>query len=175
MVADDERLVACVGAVPVRLLSERMGLTGGLSAAMRRRGFQPRYGRGQILVDLALTLILGGEAISDIRALDHLGDVLGPMPSVPTVWRALSEIGDLQLKRIDAAMAGFRRHWWGLLEARPEGFPWLKVAGKELTGGDGGGPGRLGGVHGVGQGERGCDLQGRYRVLPEPGDLRQRR
>jgi hypothetical protein len=134
VVADYERLVACLGAVPVRLLSERMGLTGGLSAAMRRRGFQPRYGRGQILVDLALTLILGGEAISDIRALDHLGDVLGPMPSVPTVWRALSEIGDLQLKRIDAAMAGFRRHWWGLLEARPEGFPWLKVAGKELTG-----------------------------------------
>jgi hypothetical protein len=41
VVADDERLVACLGAVPVRLLSERMWLTGGLSAAMRRQGFQP--------------------------------------------------------------------------------------------------------------------------------------
>ena len=28
----------------------------------------------------------------------------------------------------------FRRHWWGLLAARPGGFPWLTVAGRELTG-----------------------------------------
>jgi hypothetical protein len=31
-------------------------------------------------------------------------------------------------------VAGFRRHWWDLLASRPEGFPWLKVAGKGLTG-----------------------------------------
>jgi hypothetical protein len=134
VVADDVRLVAHVGAAPVRLLAEQTGLTGGLSAAMMRRGFEPLYDRGQILVDLAVTLILGGEAISDVRALDHLEGVFGPMPSVPTVWRALAEVGEVQLRRIGAAMAGFRRHWWALLEARPEGFSWLKVAGKELTG-----------------------------------------
>jgi hypothetical protein len=36
--------------------------------------------------------------------------------------------------RVNAAVTGFRRHWWGLLSARPQGFPWLKVAGRELTG-----------------------------------------
>ena len=53
----------------MRLLSQELGLTSGLSAAMRRRGFEPVYDRGQVLVDLALTLIDGGEAISDFRAL----------------------------------------------------------------------------------------------------------
>ena len=113
---------------------ERLGLTRGLSAGMRRRGFKPVYDRGQVLVDLALTLIDGGEAISDFQALAHLAPVIGPVPSTPTVWRTLNETGDLQLARVNAAVAEFRRCWWGLLAARPEGFPWLKAAGKELTG-----------------------------------------
>ncbi|MDQ2874625.1 MAG: IS1380 family transposase [Actinomycetota bacterium] len=118
----------------MRLLSQGLGLTSGLSAGMRRRGFEPVYDRGQVLVDLALTLIDGGEAISDFRALGHLASVIGPVPSVPTVWRVLNEAGDLRLARVNAAVTEFRRHWRGLLSARPEGFPWLKVAGRELTG-----------------------------------------
>jgi len=120
--------------LPLRLLAQRLGLTCGLSAGMRRRGFDPVYDRGQVLVDLALMLIDGGEAISDFQALAHLAPVIGPVPSTPTVWRTLNETGDLQLARVNAAVVEFRRHWWGLLAARPEGFPWLKVAGKELTG-----------------------------------------
>jgi len=134
LVGDDERLVAHAGVLPPRLLAGRLGLISGLSAGMRRRGFEPVYDRGQVLLDLALTLIDGGEAISDFQALAHLAPVIGPVPSTPTVWRTLDEIGDLQLTRMNAAVSGFRHHWWGLLSARPEGFPWLKVAGKELTG-----------------------------------------
>ena len=92
------------------------------------------YDRGQLLVDLALTQILGGEAISDFQGLRHLAPVIGPVPSTPTVWRALAEVGELQLARINTAVIAFRRHWWGLLAARPDGFPWLTVAGRELTG-----------------------------------------
>src|SRR5450755_6832 len=116
------------------LLAERTGFRAGLSAAMWRRGFDPVYDRGQVLVDLALMLILGGEAISDFQGLRHLLPVIGPVPSTPTVWRALSEAGDLQLARVNAAVTRFRRLWWAILAARPEGFPWLKVAGRELTG-----------------------------------------
>ena len=134
LVGDDERLVAHAGLLPVRLLAERTGLRAGLSAAMRGRGSSPLYDRGQLLVDLALVLIAGGEAISDFQALAHLAPLTGPVPSAPTVWRALSEAGDLQLSRLNTAVTEFRRHWWGLLAARPEGFPWLKVAGRELTG-----------------------------------------
>jgi hypothetical protein len=134
LIGDDERLVAHVGMLPLRLLAQRLGLTCGLSAGMRRRGFDPVYDRGQVLVDLALMLIAGGGAISDFQALAHLAPVIGPVPSTPTVWRILNETGDLQLARVNAAVVEFRRHWWGLLAARPEGFPWLKVARKELTG-----------------------------------------
>ena len=134
LIGDDERLVAHVGAVPLRLLAERTGLTAGVSAAMRRRGFDPVYDRGQVLVDLALVLILGGEAISDVRSLAHLAPVIGSVPSTPTVWRALAETGELQRSRLNAAVVVFRRHWWAVLGERPGGFPWLRVAGRELTG-----------------------------------------
>ena len=133
-VGDDERLVAHAGVLPPRLLAGRLGLTGGLSAGMRRRGFEPVYDRGQVLLDLALTLIDGGEAISDFQALARLAPAIGPVPSTPTVWRVLNETGGLQLARVNTAVTEFRRRWWGLLADRPEGFPWLKVAGKELTG-----------------------------------------
>ncbi len=133
-VGDDERLVAHAGLLPLRLLAQRSGLTGWLSAGLVRRGFDPVYDRGQLLLDLALVLIDGGEAISDFQTLRHLSPIIGAVPSTPTVWRALEEIGELQLRRINTAVAEFRRHWWGLLSARPEGFPWLTVAGRELTG-----------------------------------------
>jgi hypothetical protein len=42
--------------------------------------------------------------------------------STPTVWRALSEAGELRLTLMNAAVTSFRRHWWGLLDERPEGF-----------------------------------------------------
>src|ERR1700687_2095982 len=106
---------------PLRLLAQQLGLTCGLSAGMRRRGFDPVYDRGQVLIDLALMLIAGGEAISDFRALAHLAPVIGPVPSTPTVWRTLNETGRLQLARVNVAVAEFRRHWWGLLAPRPEG------------------------------------------------------
>jgi hypothetical protein len=79
------------------VLAERTGLRASLSAAMRRRGFAPVYDRGQVLVDLALMLILGGEAISDFQGLRHLAPVIGPVASTSTVWRALSGAGELQL------------------------------------------------------------------------------
>ena len=134
LMGDDDRLVGLAGALPLRLLAERTGLRAGLSGAMRRQGFDPVYDRGQVLIDLALMLILGGEAISDFQGLRHLVPVIGPVPSTPTVWRAVGEAGDLQLARVNAAVTRFRRYWWGQLAGRPEGFPWLKVAGRELTG-----------------------------------------
>ncbi|MGH3834011.1 MAG: IS1380 family transposase [Pseudonocardiaceae bacterium] len=134
LVGDDQRLVAHTGLLPLRLLAERAGLTGKLSAAVARRGFDPVYDRGQLLLDLALVLIDGGEAISDFQTLKHLRPIIGAVPSVPTVWRALEETGELALRRVNTAVTEFRRHWWALLGARPEGFPWLSVAGRELTG-----------------------------------------
>ena len=134
LVGDDERCVALAGLLPVRLLAEKSGLRSGLSTAMRRRGFDPDYDRGQVLLDLALAQLGGAEAIGDFQALAHLGNVIGPVPSTPTVWRCLNETGPVQVARIHREVNHFRRRWWGMLASRPEGFPWLKVAGRELTG-----------------------------------------
>jgi len=71
----------------LRLLADRTGLTGKLSAALAHRGFDPVYDRGQVLLALALVLIDGGEAISDFQTLKHLGPIIGAVPSTPTVWR----------------------------------------------------------------------------------------
>jgi hypothetical protein len=100
----------------------RTGLRAGLSAAMARRGFDPVSDRGQVLVDLALMQVLGDEAISDFQGLRHLAPVIGPVALTQTVWRALAEAGQLQLTRLNAAVTSFRRHWWALLAARPQGF-----------------------------------------------------
>ena len=77
--------------LPLRLLAERTGLRAGVSAATTRRGFDPVYDRGQVLIDMAVAQILGGEAISDFQGMRHLAPVIGPVPSTPTVWRALAE------------------------------------------------------------------------------------
>ena len=66
-VGDDDRLVGFAEALPLRLLAERTGLQAALSVAMRRPGFDPVYDRGQVLIDLAVAQILGGEAISDFQ------------------------------------------------------------------------------------------------------------
>jgi hypothetical protein len=134
MVGDDERCVALAGLLPLRLLAERAGLTAGVSAAMRRPDHDPDYDRGQVLVDLGMVQLAGGQAIGDFQALAHLEQVIGPVPSTPTVWRSLNEADGLAVAGIHQATCRFRRLWWGMLAARPQGFPWLEVAGRQLTG-----------------------------------------
>ena len=47
----------------------------------------------------------GGVAICDIDVLRHQGELFGPVASDTTLWRALDEIGPVQLRRIAAARA----------------------------------------------------------------------
>ncbi|PIE26343.1 MAG: IS1380 family transposase, partial [Micrococcales bacterium] len=126
---DGVGVVAHAGSVASRLLADRTGLTGELSKAMVRRHFVPGHDRGRVLVDVAVMLADGGEAISDIDVLRHQAGVLGPVASPPTVWRTLDEVTTGRLKKIAAARARVRRHVWGQL---PGGVPASKVAGTDL-------------------------------------------
>ena len=54
--ADGTGVVAHAGSVAVRLLADRVGLTGALSGALTRRSFRPVHDRGRVLVDLAVLL-----------------------------------------------------------------------------------------------------------------------
>ena len=82
-------VVAHAGSIAVRLLADRCGLTKELSRATARRSFAPIHDRGQVLVDVAVMLADGSEAIGDINVLRHQDQVLGPVASAPTVWRAM--------------------------------------------------------------------------------------
>lgn len=127
--SDGVGVVAHAGSVGLRLVADRTGLTGELSAAMTRRSFIPVHDRGRVLVDVAVMLADGGEAIADIDVLRHQAGVLGPVASPPTVWRALDEVTPGGLKKIATARARSRRHVWAQV---PGGLPASKVAGTDL-------------------------------------------
>jgi len=127
--ADGTGVVAQAGNVATRLLADQVGLTGALSTAMTRRGFAPTHARGRVLVDVAVLIAGGGEAISDIDVLRHQGEVLGPVASAPTVWRALDEVTPAAAKRIERARAQVRAHVWSQL---PGGVPASTVADTDL-------------------------------------------
>ena len=122
--------MALAGRLPMRLLAERTGLPPGSRPRCAGPTITPDYDRGQVLVDLGLVQLAGGQAISDFQALAHLEKLIGPVPSTPTVWRAMEEVDEVQVARINQATCRFRRLWWAILKSRPEGFPWLRVAGR---------------------------------------------
>jgi hypothetical protein len=111
--ADGRGAVGHAGARLLRDLADTVGLSGGLSAAMaptkqRRRG----HDRGQVLVDVAVTIADGGEAISDLAVLRNQPDLFGEVASTPTAWRALESVDDDALERIAAARAAARERVW---------------------------------------------------------------
>lgn len=125
-------MVAHAGSVGLRLVGDRTGLSVELSKALARRSFAPVHDRGRVLVDVAVMIADGGEAIADIDVLRHQEPVLGAVASPATVWRALDEITTGQTKKIAVARARTRRHVWSLLAASQGGFPASKVAGTDL-------------------------------------------
>ena len=130
--ADGTAVVAHAGNVATRLLADQVGLTGDLSAALARRGFTPTHDRGRVLVDVAVLITGGGEAIADIDVLRHQSEVRGSVASAPTVWRArhqLDEVTPAVSKRIDKARAAVRAHVWSQL---PDGLPASRVADTDL-------------------------------------------
>lgn len=129
--ADGTGVVSHVGAVLLRMLADRAGLTQAISGALARPAWWPTHDRGRVLVDLAVMIADGGEAICDIDVLRHQGEVFGPVASAATCWRALDAIGDRQLRRIAKARAQVRARVWTLIGQVPP----ARAAGRDV--GDG--------------------------------------
>jgi hypothetical protein len=105
-----------VGHAGARLLSDvadTLGLGDVLSTAMAptrvRRG---GHDRGEVLVDLAVTLADGGETISDVAVLRDQPELFGRVASTPTAWRTLEAVDDAVLARIAKARAAARARAW---------------------------------------------------------------
>jgi hypothetical protein len=117
------------GAVPLRMLADRTGLTGRLSAALARPDFLPVHDRGRVLVDVATAIGCGARDIVDVEGLRAQALLYGPVASDTTVGRALGEVAAAGRGRIAAARAAARAHVWSLL---PDGPPPLTVAGTSM-------------------------------------------
>ena len=65
---------------------------------VRRRG--GGHDPGQVLVDLAVMLADGGEAIGDIAALSDQPDLHGPVASAATAWRVLAGVDEARLGQL---------------------------------------------------------------------------
>ena len=110
---DGSGLANHAGARLLADLADAVGLSGALSVAMaptkqRRRG----HDRGDVLVDLAVAIADGAEAISDLATLRDQPDLFGPVASHPTVWRTLDAIDEAALERIKTARAEARAKAW---------------------------------------------------------------
>jgi hypothetical protein len=126
-------LVGHAGGILLRKLADQCGLTAALEGALTVKGTFPQLSRGMALVSTAIAIALGATAMADIAVLGQLSPVLGPAPSDSTVRRVLDLATDRVLTRIAQARARIRKHVWEQVEAAG-GFPWLRVAGKALTG-----------------------------------------
>ena len=134
--ADGEGIVSHAGLALLRALADRTGLTRGLSRAVA----SPRlliHDRGRVTADLACAIADGAEVISDFRVMGDQKELFGPVASVPTTWRALSEIaagGSGSLGRITAAVNAARRAAWAGIEARHGAIPGVRIADRVLAG-----------------------------------------
>ncbi|MBI1758334.1 MAG: transposase [Actinobacteria bacterium] len=116
-------VVSHVGSGLLRMLADQVGLTGGLSDALRVRGFTPDLDRGRVLTDLAVAVADGATAIDDLRVLRDQGGLFGPVASTTTAWRCLNEINAVQLARIERARAETRAWVWRQIAARHGRIP----------------------------------------------------
>jgi hypothetical protein len=124
-------VVSHAGLVLLRELADRTGLTAGLSAALP----SPQGGHdcGRVMTDLACAIADGARVISDFRVMGDQRELLGPVASVPTAWRALKEAaagGDRARRKVTAAVNKARRHAWA--QAGP--LPPVRIADRVLEG-----------------------------------------
>ena len=78
-------IVSHAGLVLLRQLSDRTGLTAALPLPLGG------HDRGRVLADRACAIADGAQVISDFRVMGDQRELLGPVASVPTAWRALKE------------------------------------------------------------------------------------
>ena len=134
--ASGSGIVSHAGLALLRALADNIGLTGGLSGALASRRLLV-HDRGRVLADLACAIADGAEVISDFRVMADQDELFGLVASVPTCWRALSEIaagGSRPLARVSAAVNASRRRAWAAAAARHGALPGVRVADKMLEG-----------------------------------------
>src|SRR3954469_11466290 len=113
-----KKVVSGAGGVLLTRTAGTVGLDAALSAALSpwRRPLS-RHDPGKVLLDLAISLAMGGDCLADIAQLRAHPQVFGPVASDPTVSRLVDTLAadaPAALAAIDAARAAARSSAWSL-------------------------------------------------------------
>ena len=114
-------VVPNAGAVLLLRTAEAVGLDAALSEAIEpwRRPLA-RHDPGKILLDLAVSLAVGGDCLADLGQLRAAPEVFGPVASDPTVSRLIDTLAadaPAALAAIASARASARATAWSLAGA----------------------------------------------------------
>lgn len=133
--ADGRGLVGHAGAVLLRRLADRVGLTSELATALPVSAARGWLDRSTVLVHLAIAIALGAVNLSDVERLAlHHGPLGLSGGSDSTMRRLLAGLDVKAHRRLARARARVRSRVWTLLAAAGQGFPWIEIAGKTLRG-----------------------------------------
>ena len=109
-------VVSHAGAVLLLRTAEKTGLTTALTTELARfRKPLARHDPGKILLDLAVSLAVGGDCLADIAQLRAHPELFGAVASDPTVSRLIGVLAadaDTALAAIGRARATARAHSW---------------------------------------------------------------
>jgi hypothetical protein len=131
--ANGAGVLAHAGSAAIRLLADRVGLTGAVSAAMGGNKNGRGYDRGRVLVDAAVGMADGLDTIRRMSLLCDQGEIFSEMASRSTLARVLADETDAdRLAAIGQARAEVRARVWELIEARHGRIPAAKMPGGDL-------------------------------------------
>ena len=100
---DGRRVASQAGAVLLLETVRKIGLDQAISTALASwRKPRAVHDPGKILLDLALTVALGGDCLADVAMLRCEPDVFGPVASDPTVSRLIDTLAGSDEKALQA-------------------------------------------------------------------------
>jgi hypothetical protein len=89
---------------------------------------------GRVLVDLAVMLADGGEAISDLAVLGDQPGLFGSVASTATAWRVLDGVDEQALDRLREGRAAARERAWLLRAEAGRDIPAATAGGRDWPG-----------------------------------------
>jgi hypothetical protein len=111
--ADGKGIVSHAGAALLRELAAETGLVQGWTAALiDTYRLPPLHAPGQVLVDVAVSIADGGDALRHLRTLRDQPKLFGLLASDPTAWRVVDKVDEIKLDLLRAARARARERAW---------------------------------------------------------------
>jgi hypothetical protein len=111
--ADGKGIVSHAGTALLRELAAQTGLVKGWTTALLDTyRLPPLHAPGQVLVDLAVTIADGGDALRHLRTLRDQPRLFGLVASDPTAWRVVDKVDAARLELLRVARAQARERAW---------------------------------------------------------------